>query len=72
MTLTRVSELLVGLGEVTVLGAVDEPGGPIRVHTETRTPRPSCAGCGGPVWDKDRRPVKLVDLPAFDRAARLV
>ena len=68
----RVCELLVGLGEVTVLGATDEPGGPVRVHVETRAPRPSCPGCGGPVWVKDQRPVELVDLAAFGRPARLV
>lgn len=68
---TRVCELLVGLGEVTVLGAVDEPDGPVRVHVETRE-RPTCEGCGGPVWVKDQRPVELVDLPAFGRPARLV
>ena len=50
---TRVCELLVGLGDVNVLGASDEPGGPIRVHVETRSERPSCPGCAGPVWMKD-------------------
>lgn len=69
---TRICELLVGLGDVAVLGAVDEPGGPVRVHVETRGDRPVCPGCGGPVWVKDRRPVELVDLPAFGRPARLV
>ena len=69
---TRVCELLVGLGEVTVLGADDEPGGPVRVHVETRGVRPSCPSCGGAVWAKDQRPVELVDLPAFGRPARLV
>ncbi len=69
---TRVCELLVGLGDVTVLGAVDEPGGPVRVHIETRGDRPLCPGCGGPVWVKDRRQVELVDLAAFGRPARLV
>ncbi len=34
---TRVCELLVGLGDVTVLGAVDEPAGPVIVHVETRS-----------------------------------
>lgn len=61
-----------GLGDVTVLGAVDEPGGPVRVHIETRGPRPPCQGCGGPVWVQDRRRVELVDLAAFGRPARLV
>lgn len=69
---TRVCELLVGLGEVTVLGAVDEPGGPVKVHVETRGGRPGCWGCGGGVWAKDQRPVELVDLAAFGRPARLV
>lgn len=31
----RVCELLVGLGDVAVLGAVDETGGPVRIHIET-------------------------------------
>lgn len=69
---TRVCELLVGLGDVTVLGAVDEPAGPVVVHVETRADRPSCSGCGGAVWAKDQRPVELVDLPAFGCPARLV
>ncbi len=68
----RVCELLVGLGEVTVLGADDEPDGPVRVHVETRTARPPCPGCGSTVWAKDQRPVELVDLPSFGRPARLV
>ena len=69
---TRVCELLVGLDDVTVLGAVDDEAGPVRVHVETRDLRPTCPGCGGAVWLKDRRRVELVDLPAFGRPARLV
>jgi transposase len=69
---TRVCELLVGLGEVDVLGADDEPGGPLRVHVATRGERPGCPACGGVVWAKDQRPIELVDLPAFGRPARLV
>ena len=68
----RVCELLVGLGDVTVLGAVDEPDGPVRVHVETRAARPPCPGCGSAAWAKDQRPVELVDLAAFGRPARLV
>jgi transposase len=67
-----VCELLVGLGEVTVLGAVDDRSGPVVVHIETRAERPLCVGCGGAVWAKDQRPVELVDLPAFGRPSRLV
>lgn len=69
---TRVCELLVGLGDVTVVGAVDDPDRPVRVHVETRRERPACPGCGGLVWVKDRRPVELVDLPAFGRPVRIV
>jgi transposase len=69
---TRVCELLVGLGDVTVLGATDTDSGPVRIHVETRRPRPPCPACGSTVWAKDRRPVELVDLPVFGRAARLV
>ena len=69
---TRVCELLVGLGEVTVLGATDSDGEPVRIHVQTRCPRPPCPGCGSVVWAKDQRPVELVDLPVFGRAARLV
>jgi len=65
-------ELLVGLPAVTVLGIVDEPGGPLWVHIETRSDRPVCADCDGPVAIKDRPMVDLVDLPAFGRPARLV
>lgn len=65
-------ELLVGLPDVTVLGVVDEIDGPLRVHVETRDPRPSCAGCSGAVVVKDRPIVELVDLPCFGRSTRLV
>ena len=45
----RVCELLVGLGDVEVLGVDDEAGRPLRVHVRCRTERPRCAGCGGDV-----------------------
>ena len=69
---TRMCELLVGLPAVVVLGIVDEAGGPLWVHIETRTDRPTCRDCGGPVVIKERPRVELVDLPAFGRPARLV
>ena len=69
---TRVCELLVGLGDVEVLGVEDEAAGPLRVHIRRRAPRPDCAGCGGRLWSDGERLVELVDLPAFGRAARLV
>jgi transposase len=68
----RVCEVLVGLGEVDVVGVGAEPDGLLRVHVQTRGERPDCPGCGGVVWAKDQRPVELVDLPAFGRPTRLV
>ena len=47
---TRVCELLVGLGDVEVLGVDDDAGGPLRVHIRRRAPRPDCERCGGPLW----------------------
>lgn len=69
---TRMCELLVGLPDVKVLGVVDVTGEPLRVHIETREPRPSCLGCGGGVAIKDRPAVELVDLGVFGRRARLI
>ena len=68
---TRVCELLVGLGDVEVLGVEDEACVPLRVHIRRRAPRPDCARCGGPLWSNGERPVELVDLPAFGRPVRL-
>ena len=68
---TRICELIVGLGDVEVLGVDDAPGGPLGVHIRTRS-RPVCGGCGGAVWSKGASPVGLVDLPAFGRPVRLV
>ena len=68
----RVCELLVGLGDVEVLGVDDEAGAPLRVHVRLRSPRPACGACGGPLWSNGERPVALVDLPAFGRPALLV
>jgi len=42
--------LLVGLGDVTVLGINDTAGEPVRVHVEARAARPWCASM---VWAKD-------------------
>ena len=69
---TCVCELLVGLGDVEVLGVGDEAGGPLWVHIRRRAPRPACERCGGPLWSDGERLVELVDLPAFGRPERLV
>jgi hypothetical protein len=57
--------------DVNVLGVVDIAGEPLRVHVDTREPRPACPGCGGDVAIKDRPTVESVDLavvPSFTRA----
>ena len=68
---TRICELLVGLGDVDVLGVVDEPSAPLVVHVRIRH-RPVCSGCGGLVWSKGTSAVRLVDLPAFGHPVRLL
>ncbi len=69
---TRMCELLVGLGDVEVLGVDDETAEPLRVHIRRRAPRPVCGGCGGLLWSNGEREVELVDLPAFGRPVVLV
>ena len=69
---TRVCELLVGLGDVEVLGVEDAAGAPLGVHIRRRALRPRCGSCGGPLWSDGERLVELVDLPAFGRPSRLV
>ena len=65
-------ELLVGLGDVEVLGVGDVAGEPLRVHIRGGAPRPDCGACGGTLWSDGEREVELVDLPALGRAVRLV
>ena len=67
----RVCELLVGLGEVEVLGVEDPGEGPLGVGIRTQTGKPSCPDCDGLVWSKGEAVVELVDLPAFGRPVRL-
>jgi transposase len=64
-------ELLVGLGEVSVLDVTDT-GETLRVTIETRAVRPVCPGCAVPVVVKDRDLVELTDLPCFGQSAILV
>jgi len=68
---TRMCELLVGLPDVNVL-AVDDRPDQLRVHVETRVPRPACQACGRGAEVKDRPVVELVDLACFGRPTRLV
>ena len=69
---TRMCELLVGLGDVEVVGIDDDVGVPLRVHIRRRAARPDCDGCGGRLWSDGEKLVELVDLPAFGRPVRLV
>ena len=69
---TRMCELLVGLGDVELVGIDDGgDGAPLEVVIGSRLSRPMCGGCGGGVWSKGERTVVLVDLPAFGRPVRL-
>ena len=52
---TRVCELLVGLGDVEVLGVDDEAGEALRVRIRRRAPRPGCERCGGALWSDGER-----------------
>ena len=68
----RMCELLVGLGEVDLVGIGEwGEGAPLELALRSRKPRPVCEVCGGPVWSKGYRTVVLVDLPAFGRPVRL-
>ena len=69
---TRICELLIGLGDVEVLGVDDAPCEPLGVDIRSGAPRPACGGCGGSVWSKGAAVVQLVDLAAFGRPVRLV
>ena len=68
---TRMCELLVGLGDVDVVGVNDDASEPLVVHVRTWC-RPVCWGCGGLVWSKGTAAVRLVDLPTFARSVRLL
>ena len=67
----RMCEVLVGLGEVDLVGVEELGGDRLRVTIRSCGPRPVCEGCGGRVWSKGGRLVRLVDLPAFGRPVQL-
>lgn len=68
----RMCALLVGLGDVVVVGVDDVAGGPLRVLIEIAVPGTTCPGCGRLAWVKDRHDVEHVDMPCFGRPTRLV
>ena len=53
---TRMCELLVGLGDVDLVG-IDNlgEGEPLEVVIRSRKARPSCEACNGSVWSKGYR-----------------
>ncbi len=68
---SRVSEMLVGLADVNVLGADDSPGGPLVVAMAPRERRPLCGGCGTEARVKEHRMVDLCGLTSFGRCVVL-
>ena len=69
---TRICELLVGLGDVELVGIDDVgEGEPLVVVIRSGRGRPVCEGCGGRVWSEGYRTAVLVDLAAFGRPVRL-
>ena len=67
----RMCELLVGLGEVDLVGVEELVGDRLGVTIRSRGPRPVCGQCGVRVWSKGDQSVRLVDLPAFGRPVQL-
>jgi transposase len=67
-------QLLVGLGDVTVLGVQERwLNLPLEVHIECKTDGPPrCPDCGQDGVLVDQRPVKHVDLPCFGRRTKLL
>ena len=55
---TRMGGLLVGLGDVDLVGINDlGEDGPLEVVPRFREPRPVCDGCGGRMWPKGYRSI---------------
>ena len=52
---TSMCELIVGLGDVEVLGVDDKRTAALRVHVRSRAERPPCSGCGGSLWSNGER-----------------
>ena len=57
----RMCEVVVRLGEVDLVGVEELPGDRLRVTIRSRGPRPVWEGCGGRVWSKGDRVVRLMD-----------
>ena len=57
----RMCELLVGLGEVDLVGVEEIAGDRLRLTIRSGGSRPVCEQCGRRVWSKGDRLVRLVD-----------
>ncbi len=68
---TRMCELLVGLGDVDVLGVDDTNAEFVEVTVRARTSRVFCHSCGVLAGLKEWQPTQLVDLGCFGRPAPL-
>ena len=68
---TSIWELLVGLGDVEVLGVDDEPAGPLAVHVRTRR-RPACGGGGEAVVRIGGHHAHPCEAPVAQRAHELL
>lgn len=71
---TRMSEVLVGLPDVDVLGVTGpaSDGSVLMVEVASRADQGWCPVCGVKARVKDTTPVVLVDMACFGRPARLV
>jgi len=67
----KVNELLVGLPDVTVLGAVRLADESVELHIQTNTSVDGCRSCGSVATLKGWRVVTFVDLPTFGSPVRL-
>lgn len=61
----KINELLVGLPDVTVLGAVRHADDSVELHIQTNARVDGCASCGSVAQFKGWRVVIFVDLPTF-------
>jgi transposase len=61
----KINELLVGLPDVTVLGAVRRPDQSVELHIQTNATVDGCPSCGSVAQLKGWRVVTFADLPTF-------
>jgi transposase len=68
----KVNELLVGLPNMTVLGAIRHPDESVELHIQTNASVDGCTSCGSVATLKGWRVVALVDLPTFGSPVSLL